>query len=290
MLFNLKYKPLPRPACLPSKQIFSLCFVILACIPAFSQTDSVLKFAKNIPGDFTYFNVDNLDNIYLLNSNNQLKKLNNNGDSAGVFNDVRKYGKLFYVDVTNPLKLLLYYQNFSTVVVLDRFLNIRNTINLRRQNIFNVKAIATSYDNNIWVFDEGDARLKKVDDNGEVLTETVDCRLLFDSIPSPAQVIDRDGFVHLYDTAKGFFIFDIYGSLKSKLPFRRWKNVEVINKTLYGFNDNILYQYLPGTLQLKEFALPSYFKDAIQIKIAGNKVYVLNKEGLQQYAINNSQH
>lgn len=259
---------------------------IACCATSLAQADSVFRFTNQIQGDFTYFNVDNLDNIYLVNSSNQLKKLTSNGDSVGIFNDVRKYGKLFSIDVTNPLKLLLYYQNFSTVVVLDRFLNIRNVINLRRQNIFNVKTIASSYDNNIWLFDEGDAKLKKIDDNGEVLTETVDCRLLFDTVPSPTQIIDQDGFVNLYDPEKGFFIFDIYGSLKTKSAFLHWKNVEVINKNLYGFNDNILYQYLPGTLQTKEYTLPAYFSDAIQVKAANGKLYLLNKTGLQQYQVN----
>ncbi|MBL0357753.1 MAG: hypothetical protein IPP72_13100 [Chitinophagaceae bacterium] len=271
---------------IPVKKIWLLFFIsITGCVSSIAQTDSVLRFSKKISGDFTYFNVDNLDNIYLVNSNNQLKKLNNKGDSVGIFNDVRKYGKLFSIDVTNPLKLLLYYQNFSTVVVLDRFLNIRNVINLRKQNIFNVKTIATSYDNNIWLFDEGDAKLKKVDDMGEVLTETVDCRLLFDTVPSPAQIIDQDGFVNLYDPAKGFFIFDIYGSLKSKVPFLQWKNVEVINKNLYGFSDSMLYQYLPGSRELKQYKLPADFNDALQIKAANSKVYLLNKTGMLQYLV-----
>ncbi len=268
------------------KKIILFILVNAACwVHSFAQQDSVLKFEKRITGDFTYFTVDNLDNIYLVNSNNQLKKLNSNGDSAGVFNEVRKYGKLFSIDVTNPLKLLLYYQNFSTVVVLDRFLNVRNVINLRKQNIFNVKTISTSYDNNIWLFDEGDAKLKKVDDNGEVLTETVDCRLLFDTVPSPAQIIDQDGFVNLYDPEKGFYIFDIYGSLKSKLPFKDWKNVEVIGKKLYGFSDTVLHQYLPGSLALKDYPLPPIFIDALQIKVANNKVYLLNKNGLHQFLV-----
>ena len=268
------------------KKILPLCIGVLIVAAGFSQTDSVVKFSKTITGDFTYFNVDNLDNIYLVNNNNQLKKLNSNGDSIGIFNDVRKYGKLYYIDVTNPLKLLLYYQNFSTVVVLDRFLMIRNVINLRKQNIFNVKAIATSYDNNIWVFDEGDAKLKKIGENGDLLSETVDCRLLFDTIPSPTQIIDEGGFVNMYDPAKGFFIFDIYGALKSKLPFTGWKNVESINKTLYGFSDSVLYEYQPGTLNLKEYKLPAAFKNATQIKAANNKIYLLNDYGLHQFSIN----
>lgn len=272
---------------IPAKQILLIFFIAVAAArPSFAQADSVLTFSRALAGDFTYFNVDNLDNIYVVNNNNQLKKLNSRGDSVGIFNDVRKYGKLFYIDATNPLKLLLYYQNFSTIVVLDRFLMVRNVINLRTQNIFNVKAIANAYDNNIWVFDEGDAKLKKIAENGDLLSETVDCRLIFDTIPSPAQIIDEGGYVNMYDPFKGFFIFDIYGALKSKLPFTGWKNVEAINKTLYGFANGLLYEYQPGTLNLKEYKLPAAFSNATQVKAANNKIYLLNEQGLQQFTIN----
>lgn len=267
------------------KQLLLFCMGALAVLNVTAQHDSTFTYSKIIPGEFTYFNTDNLDNIYLVNNSNQLKKIYPNGDSAGVFNDVRKYGKLFSIDATNPLKLLLYYQNFSTIVVLDRFLNIRNVINLRKQNIFNVKVIGSSYDNNIWVFDEGDAKIKKIDDNGQVLSETVDLRMIFDSIPSPTQLIDRDGFVHLYDPDKGFYIFDIYGSLKNKIPLLQWKNVEVIDKKLYGFSDSSLFQYQPGSLQLKEYKLPAAFNNALQIKASNGSIYLLQKNGLLQYFV-----
>ena len=267
------------------KIVFIVCSCLLVVINSFSQNDSSFLFSKTIPGDFSYFTIDNLENVYLINDNNQLKKLKSNGDSAGIFNDVRKYGKLYSIDATNPLKLLLYYQNFSTVVVLDRFLNIRNVINLRKQNIFNVKAIGASYDNNIWVFDEGDGRIKKIDDNGEVLSESVDLRLIFDTIPSPASITDQDGFVHLYDPNKGFYIFDNYGTLKNRQAFLHWNNVEVAGKYLYGFSNTSLFQYQTGSLNLKEFRLPASFNSAIQVKAVNGKVYVLHKEGLQQYLV-----
>lgn len=258
-------------------------YFLLAAIVVHGQ-DSSFVFNKIIPGDFASFTIDNLDDIYLINYTDQIKKLSPNGDSA-IFNEVRKYGKLFSMDATNPLKILLYYKNFSTIVVLDRYLTIRNTINLRNQNIFNVKAIAPSYDNNIWIFDEGDAKLKKIDDNGNVLLETVDFRNIFDTIPSPTQIVDRDGFVYLYDTSKGFYSFDYYGSLKSKLPFLNWSNTEVIANTLYGFSNSSLYQYKMGSLNLKEYKLPVSFTTALQIKAGNNKVFVLQKEGLQQFVV-----
>ena len=48
-------------------------------------------------------------------------------------------------------------------------------------------------------------------------------------------IIDRDNFVYLYDTAKGFYIFDYYGVLKTDLPFLNWTNVEVTGNNMYGF-------------------------------------------------------
>ncbi len=104
------------------------------------------------------FSVDNLGNIYVINNDNQLKKLSPRGDSLAVFNDVRRYGKIGSIDVTNPLKILVYYRDFTTIIELDRFLNIINTIDLRAQNILQAKAVGLAYDNNVWVFDELDAQ------------------------------------------------------------------------------------------------------------------------------------
>jgi hypothetical protein len=53
-----------------------------------------------LKGDIVEFTVDNLDNIYTLDSRNQLKKFNANGDSVAVYNDVKKFGTATYIDVS----------------------------------------------------------------------------------------------------------------------------------------------------------------------------------------------
>jgi len=266
---------------------FLLCFCALVAIPfaAKSQNDSAFSFLKIIKGKYTSFTVDNLDNIYLITTTNQLKKINGNGDSAGVFNDVKRFGTLTAIDVTNPLKILLYYKSFATVVVLDRFLNTRNTINFRKQNIFSVQSITTSYDNNIWLFDEQDYKLKKIDDDGRLLQETTDFRMLFDSVPSPINLVDKDNFVYLYDTAKGFYIFDYYGGFKNRLSFLNWTDVEVNGSNIYGFENRKLYSYVLKSLQLKEYKLPAFFGKYEAIKAMNGKVYLLNEKGVDIYQI-----
>lgn len=266
---------------------FFLCFCASVAIPssAKSQSDSAFSFLKIIKGKYTSFTVDNLDNIYLITTTNQLKKINGNGDSAGVFNDVKRFGTLTAIDVTNPLKILLYYKSFATVVVLDRFLNTRNTINFRKQNIFSVQSITTSYDNNIWLFDEQDYKLKKIDDDGRLLQETTDFRMLFDSVPSPINLVDKDNFVYLYDTAKGFYIFDYYGAFKNRLPFLNWSNVAVSAKNMYGFSNSKLYSYELQSLTLKEYQLPGFLAEYSAIKAANGKLYLLKDGGVYIYQV-----
>ena len=250
-----------------------------------AQNDSAFSFFKIIKGNYTNFNVDNLDNIYLITAGNQLKKINGNGDSVGVFNDVKRYGNLSYIDVTNPLKILLYYKSFATVVMLDRFLNIRNSINFRKKNIFTVQSIATSYDNNIWLFDEQDYKLKKIDEDGKLLQETTDFRMLFDSVPSPTQLTDKENFVYLYDAEKGFYIFDYYGAFKNRLPFLNWKNIAVSEKNMYGFANNKLYSYELNSFILKEYKLPAFIANNAEIKAINGKVYLLKDDGIYIYSV-----
>ncbi len=254
-------------------------------VSSYAQSDSSFQYIRSIPGNVTYFNVDNLDNTYLIIDNNQLKKLDAKGDSVAVYNDVKKYGNPAYIDVTNPFKILVYYKNYSTVVMLDRLLAVRNMINFRNQQIFFVNNVTLSYDNYIWLFDEEDFKLKKIDEEGKVLLASTDWRMLFDTVPAAVKIIDRDNFVYLYDPTKGFYIFDYYGSFKNRLAFLNWTNVEVNENTVYGFSNDKLYSYQLKSLQLKEYRLPKFFGKYSSIKAMNGKVYLLNERGVDIYQI-----
>jgi hypothetical protein len=263
------------------------CLVIFASLLISSLTqaqDTLFRLKKTYRGDIVDFTVDNLGNCFIVSSSGQIKKLNSEGDSAGVFNDVRRYGKLFSIDVTNPLKVLLYFKNFGTVLVLDRFLNVRSTIDLRKQNLFQVKTIGQAYDNNIWVFDEQESKLKKVGDDGKVIDQSADFRMIFDSMPSPQVIIDQEKLVYLYDSSKGVYLFDYYGAFKNRLFFPGWSDFTVINKVMFGRNGAFLYRYEPGTLNLQKLPVNAGIRDAKKIKITNSLLYALHEGIIEVYA------
>jgi hypothetical protein len=266
-----------------------LSLLIAFCVVFFSNTnaqdDSLFRFLKKIEYPISSFAVDNLGELYVINTDNQLKKYDAKGDSIGVFNQVTKYGKLTYVEAQNPWKAILFYQNFSTIVLLDKYLNVLGNINLRSKNIFRVRAVTTSYDNNIWLFDEQDNKLKKIDDSGNLLSESVDFRLIFDSVPSPQKIIDYDGFIYLYDPLKGLYLFDYYGSFKIKLTFLNWTYFSVIGKSVYGFDEQNLYKYTPPLPDVVKYKLPVGMQNSNSIKLSNYKIYILKDQQLQIYSL-----
>jgi len=250
-----------------------------------AQEDTAFKLLRTINGDIVDFAVDNLDNVYLFNSTNQLKKLNAHGDSVAVYNDVKRYGRAAYIDVSNPLRLLLYYKDFSTIVTLDRLLNIRSVIDLRKNNILQVKAIGLAYDNNIWLYDEVNSKLKKIDEQGKTVLETPDFRLLFGDAPSPESIFDRDGYVYMYDPLKGVYVFDYYGALKNKILITGWKDFRVAGKYIYGITNDTLQRYQITTFRVDDEKLAPPLWPVISLGFTPTRLYALKKDAVEIYSL-----
>lgn len=264
------------------KIFFILAFFVLTTI-SFAQMDTVFKLVKNYPGEITDAAIDNLDNVYLLTATDQLKKYNASGDSVAVYNNIRKFGKVHSMDVSNPLKLLLYYKDFSSIVILDRLLSPRSTIDLRTKNILQVAAIGLSYDNNIWIFDSYDHKLKKIDEEGNVLLETPDFRQALGQAIAPQQIIDENKQVYLYDTVNGLYVFDRYGTFQRKIPVEGWSNVSITDKYILGIGNGSLQTYNASTLMRSEQKFPVNFAPYYRYYLANNKLIALSKDGLYIY-------
>jgi hypothetical protein len=200
-----------------------------------------------------------------------------------VFNDVKKFGQASLIDVSNPLKVLLYYRDFATIVVLDRLLMVRNIIDLRKQNILQVRAIGQSYDNKIWLYDEVDNKLKKIDEEGRLLQETPDFRQLFGEAPSPQKIFDQDQYVYMYDSAKAVFVFDYYGALKNKILIAGWQNFKVAGKYIFGSDRNKLFRYNIRTFRVDEWVLPAELFKSQAFNFSSTRLYAMKKDVIEIY-------
>lgn len=259
--------------------------VLLAATQGWCQSDTSFTLLRTIKGDIVSFSVDNLDNIYILNSRNQVKKLNANGDSVAVYNDVRKFGNASLLDASNPLKVLLYYRDFATIVALDRLMNARNTIDLRKQNILQAKAIGLSFDNKIWVYDQVENKLKKIDEDGKPLLETPDFRLLLGQAVDPVKIFDENQNVYLYDPAKGVYVFDYFGALKNNIMIFGWQNFKVAGKYIFGSKKDTLYRYEISSFLYDEWKIPPQLINSRAFNFTSSRLYALKNDEIEIYMI-----
>lgn len=263
-----------------------LFFCLFASTAVMAAGDTTFKYVveKTIIGNFTNFYTDNFGNIFLLSKNNQVKKLNAQYDSAGVFNDVRRYGDISLLDVSNPMKIAVYYKDFSTLLIADRFLNIRNTIDLRNAGILQAKAVAQSYDNNYWVFDELDNALKKIDDKGNILLQSPDFRILLQEAFRPTCIIDAESQLYICDENKGCLVFDYYGTYKKLIPFTARQNIQIANGTINSTDSSFFFTYNMATFNETKITIPIAITGAVKVQMAMNKLYVLTQNGLTIYS------
>lgn len=250
---------------------------------SFAQKDSSFVLIRSFEGDIENAAIDNLDNLYIISSTGQVRKYDSKGDSVSIYNQVRNFGQLHSIDVSNPLKPVLFYKDFSTVVILDRFLSQRSVLDLRKISIFQPSAAALAYDNNLWVFDEFDNKLKKVDDQGNIVMTTPDFRLVFDQSLKPSRIINESGFVYLADTAHGVFVFDNYGTFRKKLPAVKWQSISVKGNTvLYSTAGGVVLQNSGNYVESKK-DLPAGFQPYSYSFINPGRLLTFSKNALKIY-------
>jgi hypothetical protein len=262
----------------------TILFAVLFPQNSFAQKSTSDSFVliKTYTGNIADVAMDNLDNLYIISSTGQIKKLNAEGDSVGIYNQTKNYGKLYSIDVSNPLKILLFYKDFSTVVILDRFLANQSVLDLKKISILNPSAIGNSYDNKIWVYDEYDSKLKKFDDQGNKVLETADFRTVFNQSISPQKILNDNGLVYLADTANGVFVFDNYGSFKKKIPLKSWQTISVANNNIISTNNELITVFNSSTQMQWQKKIP-FFQPYFHSFITPSKLVNFSNDSIQIY-------
>ncbi len=130
----------------------SVLFVFITLFFQFSYTQKLetkLVNTYNLDADI-FVGIDDIGNIYYIKDNTLFKK-----SKMEILNYSNvSLGNISMVDIRNPFKILVFYKNFNSLVILDTKLNeLSNKIDFTKETLFNnVKFISHSSENNLWLF------------------------------------------------------------------------------------------------------------------------------------------
>lgn len=239
---------------------------------------------NSIEGNFSDLKVDQFYNMYVFGQSGQLIKMNRNGNKLAVYNDLKKLANPTNIDVSNPLQILVYYKPMATVVILDQLLTSRNSLDFRKQQLYDVTLVASSYDNKIWLYNGGDFTLSKVDASLNILYRGDDLRAYFSKAPQPVKIFCQTNYVFLYDPMLGLLEFDQYGVYVKTFPLINWTKTQLINNYFIGWlNDEChVFNVLDDTETV--YSLPKSFFGFRDALFVNDKLFVLRENRIDVYS------
>ena len=263
--------------------LFVLPFFALAQTPV--QDPDSSKWLFTVPARAVYVTADQLSNVYLVNEENALEKYDSTGKRVARYTNNR-LGNIAFADASNPLKILLWYADFQTIVTIDRTLNEIGQINLTEAGFQNVRSVAQAQDGNVWVYDDARFRLIKISAAGSVLQESQPMNLVFPKRLTVACIRDNGETVFVSDPVQGISSFDQYGTLLRTYPDLKTGWFEVLGDWLVFPENNVLRFENPGRFRHLDRPLPASAR-APETKVwpGRSRIFIQTEQGLEVYSI-----
>ncbi|MBP7102126.1 MAG: hypothetical protein KBA86_02655 [Bacteroidales bacterium] len=257
--------------------VFSMFLLCFACISVQSQSNTYV-FQKELSQKGKLLKADVLGNVYL-SDGSVIYKYDNQLNFQYSFADF-SLGKIHSFDVSNPMKIMVFFGELMQLSFLNNTLSIQNTLFLLRDLQFvQPTQVCLSYDNGFWVYDEMKDRLVRYDANtikvneSQILTNVIGEKIY------PNSMQEVGGLYLILNSPKiGFIIFDKYGTYLKRIPITDVSYFNVWNGQLVFVKNNSIQVLNIETVDIQSYILPD--ADAEQVIINGKQLIILTAKGM----------
>jgi len=224
--------------------------------------------------------IDQLSNAYVY-GDEVLVKYNSQGEVSGRYSQ-KSLGNIHSIDAANPMKLLVYYQDFNQLVFLDSKLGERGeVIHLTDMGFEQSVAACQSYNNGYWVYDRLAFQLIRIDQQGNVSHRSANLVQALGYSPDPIQMVEYQEKVYVNDTTRGVLVFDMFGGYIKTIPIKQIVKLQPSNKSMYYKLDDGLYQFDFITLNSKRIG--TFGGEITDFMVHHKKLVVLKGNLLEVY-------
>ncbi len=246
-----------------------------------SFTGKEYTVVNEIPFSGATFTTDKMGNAYVIVLN-QLLKFDPDGKPVSNFSH-NTSGALRYADCSDPLKLVLFYPDFSRVITLNNKLAQESAIELRALGFVFPSLVCQSSNLGYWVFDLTEFQLKKIDPSLQVIYESGNLQQLTGMTLKPTILTESDNYVYLNDPENGILIFDQYGVYFKTIPLKGIRSLQVREQLLFYVRNNAFYSYDQKKIEETEIKIPAH-DSLLSARIEQNRLYLLSSTKLSIYS------
>ncbi len=253
----------------------SIAFLISSFQLSYSQ-DFVIKSYEKI-------NIDHLGNIYKTNKDNfslisgsKTKEYQNNF-----------LGNIYSVDISNPLRILIFHKDANQIIFLNNELSIiGDAINLDDIGIPDISATCSSQINGFWIYNNLYNRIEFFDDKLNKIHSSIDLSEYIGTSENIQNLKMNNGKLYLQVSDIGILIFDMFGTYIKTIPLKEINSTEIFSKSILYTKKNKVLSYSFDTLEssiIYEDNKPIRFA-----KIVGDQLYTLSGGILSTHSLTNN--
>lgn len=225
---------------------------------------------KNITAT-TFLGFDNQKNAYSLQENVLSKST-----AFNTFEFKRvSLGKITHVDFQNPLQIVVFYDDFNTVILLDNQLNETKKIDFNLlEEVVNIDAVALSSQNRLWLFDGISSKIGLYNYTNDSY------KWISTPIENPVKQYHAN-YTHLYwiNDQNRLNAISIYGTISSFGQFPNFEKVQIMSdqRALYLYQNQLFYYDTANkrSTEIKiseKFVTDFFFTDGILAIFTQNKI------------------
>ena len=222
--------------------------------------------------------VDALGNIYVIRGD-EIKKYNPSGVFLKTFSN-KRYGSIEDIDISNPLKILVYYKDFQQVLFLDNQLSpAAEVISLEKAGHEQASLVCSSLNNSFWLYDRQNNELVRFGQDLRILVQTGNLKRILDLDLQPNYMREYGNYLYLNCPQEGILVFDIYGTFYKTLPLKNLKEFAIINGNIFYYENFVLKEYQAQTFNTIEKAFPDPLLKTVYWK--NDRYYKVYSDSLQ---------
>lgn len=259
-----------------------LCLALFAVNAAAQQMQ--LKLLKTITHRTDYIAIDRLQQFYAVSKGYHIQKYSADGRLLYEYGE-NNLGKIAQIDATNPLQLMVYYDEYATVLLLDRTLSPLHKVDLAALSIWRTQAICIANDNHLWLYDPQQLTLKKINPYGDILQESPDMSLLIDNDFSPSFLLESNNHLYLSDPNSGILVFDNLGNYLRDMPIKSVSQFQLWNGQLVYLNkENQIVLHDVRTLKSSILTLDINTQDLLQVLVSQERLCLRFPDRIEWYS------
>ena len=210
-------------------------------------------------------------------SDTEIKKYTQNGEIYRTYSN-NVLGVIANVDVSNPYKILVYFRDFTKVLILDNFLApTSEVIDLTEIDLDATTLVCRSYNDGAWYYNALKFELIRKDQELQTTNTSANIANLLGKNIQPTYLLEYNNRIYLSDSINGILVFDIYGTYLKTIPLYGIEFFQVKDKfILYVNKEGLIETYNFMSFEKKQYQ-PLKFKNCRFVRIDKNLVYVVNQ-------------